>query len=269
MTADERLAQIRPKIERAKLHIGDLEREIRRFLDTNPYKVAIKRDPESRKPIYYVSSVEPTPSSIALIAGDAIQNLMSALDHMAFQLVCVSTNDNPPNPKWIFFPIADDAVKYEAKKAGKIQGARQDIVDAIDLIKPYKGGNDLLWILYRLNSVEKHRLLLTVGSMSGSVNIGQIMHKHIVDDLSKLWPGAIVPAFDFFLREAGTNLPMKAGHELFIDAPDAEFDEKLQFRFDIAISEPQVLEAQSLFETLHQMANLVEGIIAALESKLR
>lgn len=269
MIVDKRLAHIRPKVERAKLHIGDLEREVRRFLETNPYKVSGKRDPESRKPIYYVSSVEPTPSSIALIAGDAIQNLMSALDHLAYQLVCVSTNDNLPNPKWIFLPIADDAAKYEAKKARKILGARQDIFDAIDLIKPYRGGNDLLWILYRLNNVEKHRLLLTIESRSGAVNIDQIMHRIFSVHWAEMWPGITFPSMDCFVRENGGDFPMTAGLELFIDAPDAEFDKKLQFRFDVAISEPQVLEAKSLIETLHQMANLVEGIVSTLEPKLR
>jgi hypothetical protein len=269
MTVDERLAQIWPKVERAKLHISDLQREVRGFLDTNPYKVSVKRDPESRKPIYYVSSVEPTPCSIALIAGDAIQNLMSALDHLAFQLVCASTNDSPPQTNWIYFPIADDATKYESKKAGKIKGARQDIFDAIDLIKPYRGGNDLLWTLYRLNNVEKHRLLLTVGSRAGAVNIGQIMHRHSAEIFSRMWPGTTLPVIDFFVREEGGEFPMKAGLELYIDTPDAEFDDKLQFRFDVAISEPQILEAKSLIETLHQMANLVEGIIRTLEPKLR
>ena len=265
MTADERLAHIRPKVERAKFHISDLQREVRRFLDTNPYKITIKRDPESRKPIYYVSNVEQAPGSIALIAGDAIQNLMSALDHLAYQLVCVSTNDIPPRPNRIYFPFADSPTEYETIKTRKIEGARQDIFDAIDLIKPYKGGNDLLWSLCRLNNIEKHRLLLTVGSRSPAMNFGQFMQKHI----AKMWPETTFPVTDLFFREEDGEFPIKAGLELFIDAPDAEFDEKLQFRFDIAISEPQILEAQSLIETLNQMANLVEGIIATLEPKLR
>ena len=119
-TIDERLAHVTLKVKRAKEHIADLDREIRRFLDANPYKVGTKRDAQSRKLIYYVSAVEQTPACLALIAGDAIQNLMSALDHLAYQLVLSDTGDNPPNPNWIYFPIADDAAKYEAKKRGKI-----------------------------------------------------------------------------------------------------------------------------------------------------
>ena len=51
---------------------------------------------------------------------------MSALDHLAYQIVCSDTGDNPPNPNWIYFPVADDAAKYEGKKRGKIEGARQE-----------------------------------------------------------------------------------------------------------------------------------------------
>lgn len=261
MTVDERLAHIRPKIERAKDHIDDLQRAIAHFLSSKPYRIEAKRDPQSRKLIYYVSSVSPTDVRIPLIAGDAIQNLMSALDHLAYQLVCVSTNDNPPNPGWIYFPIADDAAKYEDKKGGKLKGAKKDIVDAFDLIKPYKGGNDLLWSLYRLNNIEKHRLLLTVGSRSPAVNLGPV--------ISKLWAGNQMPAMDMFLREAGGEFPVKVGLEVYIAAPEDEFDEKMQFSFDIAIGEPHILVARPLIETLRQMTQLVEDIVTSLEPHLR
>ena len=123
MTVDERLHQITLKIKRAEKHIADLERQHRAFLDTEPYKVGTKCDPQTRNPIYYVTRADPIPDCITLVAGDAIQNLMGSLDHLAYQLVCSDTRDKPPNPNWIYFPIADDAAKYEAKKWGEIQGA--------------------------------------------------------------------------------------------------------------------------------------------------
>ncbi|MGA7931936.1 MAG: hypothetical protein WCA20_38800, partial [Candidatus Sulfotelmatobacter sp.] len=218
-----------------------------------------------------VSNVQPVPDPIALITGDAIQNMMSALDHLAYQLVCASTNDNPPNPNWIYFPIQDDATKYEAKKLGKIQGAQQAVIDAIDAIKPYKGGNDLLWTLYRLNNVEKHRLLFTVGSMFQSVNIGahmQALMQKVWDQPDSPFKGKTVPILDLFLKPADVLFPLKIGDELFIDAPDAEVNEKMQFRFGVALSEPQIVQAQSLMELLIQLTGLVEGIISALKSEL-
>lgn len=94
---------------------------------TAPYKVAVNRDPQTRKPIYFVSSADQVPDAIPLLAGDTIQNLMSTLDHLAYQLVCRDTGDKPANPNWIYFPITDDRAAYEAKKGGKMQGASRSI----------------------------------------------------------------------------------------------------------------------------------------------
>ena len=270
---DERLRQVTLKIKRAKEHVADLERELRAFLNGNPYKVATRRDPQTRKLIYYVSSVEPTPDCLPLIAGDTIQNLMSALDHLAYQIVCSDTGDDPPNPKAIYFPIADDAAKYEAGKRPKLKGARQETFDAIDVLKPYKGGNDLLWSLSRLNNIEKHRLLIAVGSMFQSLNLGAHISVMMSDFISTRpddpFYGKEIPVLDAFYRPADVLFPLKVGDELFIDLPDAKVNEKLQFRFSVALYEPQIVEAQSLLDTVHQLTALVEGIVGALTPRLK
>ncbi len=272
-TIDERLKQVTLKVERAEKHVSDLDSEIRAFLKANPYKVAAKHDPNTRKLAYYVASVDPTPDCLPLLAGDAIQNLMSALDHLAYQIVCCDTGDHPPNPNWIYFPIADSVEKYEAKKRGKIEGARQETFEAIDALKPYKGGNDPLWILYRLNNIEKHRLLITVGSMFQSLNLGrrmiQQMADHIAANPNNPLHGKELPVLDLFLQPANVRFPLKAGDVLFIDAPDAEPSENIQFRFSVALYEPQIIEAQSLLETIHELTTLVEGIVAALTPHLK
>lgn len=271
MSIEDRLRQIRPKVERAEKHIEDLKAEMVRFHATNPYTISTKRDTQTRKPIYYLSGVRPVPAPIAVIAGDAIQNLMSALDHLAYQLVCAATNDRPPNPNWIYFPISNDSAKYEAVKMGKIQGARQATIDAIDAIKPYKGGDDHLWTLYRLNNVDKHRLLFTVGSMYESVNLGSRMMRDmqaVFDNPASPFKGN-APRLDLFIRPADVLFPLKVGDELFVDVPDAEVDEKMQFRFDVALSEPQIVEAKSLHGLLMELAGTVKGVISALEHELR
>jgi hypothetical protein len=89
------------------------------------------------------------------------------------------------------------------------------------------------------------------------------------ESFGHMWPGLkTMPMLDLFMRPADTMFPLKVGDELFIDAVDAEVNEKMQFRFNVALSEPQIIEAKSLIETLHQMANLVEGIVTTLQTKL-
>jgi len=262
-TATERLRHVTPKIRRAKQHVTDLEREIRRFLDTSPYKVASKVDSQTKRPTYYVSSVEPTPESLPLIAGDAVQNLVSALDHLAFQLVCSDTGDNPPKPNRIYFPIADDAAKYEAKKNGKMMGASQATIKAIDALRPYNGGNDLLWVLHELNNIEKHRLLLTVGSCAAGMHLGQLMARLSASS----FPRAAVVAMkemSGFLMPADKGFPLRPGFELYVGAPNERPDPDQQFRFNVALNEPGVIDSKSLLETLHQLTTSVESVITDL-----
>ena len=75
-TFDERLKHVSLKVKRAKEHVIELQRALRAFLDSDPYKVGSKHDPKTHKLLYYVTSVEPIPDCLLLIAGDAIQNLM-------------------------------------------------------------------------------------------------------------------------------------------------------------------------------------------------
>ena len=272
-TVAERLRHIELKVERANKHIIDLEREIAAFLGSNPYQVRSKRNPDTRQLIYYLAEVKSTPDCLALIAGDCIQNLMCALDHLAYQLVSSDTNDAPPNPNRIYFPIADTEEKYEARKHGKMEGAHPDTMAAIDALKPYQGGNEPLWMLYKLNNVEKHRLLITVGSMFQSVNVGAsvsaIFTKLMGSDQNSPFLGKEFPIFDTFLTPADTLFPLKAGDELFVDAVDAEENPKTQFAFSVALYEPQVIKAKSIVETIHQMTALVKGIVAALTPRLK
>ena len=266
----ERLKQVSLKVKRAKEHVADLDTQLRAFLDSKPYRVGAKVDAQTRKPIYYVTSVQPTPECLPLVAGDAIQNLMSALDHLAYQIVCSDTGDKPPQPHRIYFPIADSSSEYEAMKARKVEGAAQDSVKAIDSLKPYNGGNDLLWVLYKLNNIEKHRLLLTVGSQAGGIHLGQMMGGIL--ERSGVFPPEAVKVFksmDRYIVPADKGFPLKEGFELYIGPPDEKPNPEQKFTFSVAISEPGVIEGKPLLETLHQLTTLVEGIVTALTPRLR
>jgi hypothetical protein len=52
-------------------------------MGASPYQVGVKRDPETRKPVYFVAKVNPIPEEVSIILGDAIQTLRTALDHLA------------------------------------------------------------------------------------------------------------------------------------------------------------------------------------------
>ncbi len=192
---------------------------------------------------------------------------MSALDHLAYQLVCSDTGDNPPNPNWIYFPIADDAAGYESKKRGKMAGASDETLLAIDELTPYRGGNDALWRLYRLNSIEKHRLLLTVGSQAAGIHLGQMMAPHLRSTFS---PEAVAAfeAMNVFLIPDDKG-PVRPGFELYIAAPDEEPNPKLQFRFTVVLAETGIVEWVPVGQAVDDLAAAVESVVTALIPRLR
>jgi hypothetical protein len=255
MTADERLALVRLKIRRADKHIDELKVALVSFFESNPYKVATKRDPETQRLIYYVASAEPVPPTFAIIAGDIFHCLRDALDHLAQQLYLVGSGGGRYRDKTGFL-IASSAQAFKKGRADKLDGMRQEAIDAICALEPYPGGRGAdLWTLHRLNNVDKHRLILTVGSAFRSLNFGAYMEAQ----MEKAF-GRAIPLPELFLRADPLPL-LEPGHELFAATPDAEPIEKMQFRFDVALHEPGILHAKPLLETAVKFRDRVNSII--------
>jgi hypothetical protein len=167
LPANHRLHLIRIKVERAYKHINDLEDAIRPFSNAITQTVSFDRDPDTGKPVVQSSPIHIYDSSIPAITGDVVHNLMAALDHLAYQLVCVGIESGIPRtgkPYDIYFPIAHNSQTYESRKSRYIEGARREAIEAIDRLKPYKEGNAALWLLYKLDIADKHSLILAVGS---------------------------------------------------------------------------------------------------------
>ncbi len=249
--------QVRVKIERAKEHVRDLEARIQAFFKSNPYRVIREDDPETGDSVFRVQTSVDVPIEWAAMVGDVIQNLRSSLDHLVWQLVLA--NGGTPD-RHTGFPIGEDANKYKAQLTGKVQGMSQTALDQIDALKPYAGGNDPLWRLHDLNNVDKHRLLLAVGSA----------HRNIVIDFGKAFPDMRISA-PLALRPADRLFPLKDGAEVYrilAAARGSEIDEDPKFTFEIAFGESQIADGEPLIPTLHQLVNLVDAILRQFEPLL-
>jgi hypothetical protein len=235
---------VKLKIERADKHINDLNLVLRAFIDSGPYVVGTKRDPQTRRLIYYIVKAEPIPVEAALIAGDVLQNLRSALDY----LVCALVRAKGKSDERSAFPISDQEPVSNEQKARfntKIDGMGDEAKEIIRGIKPYKGGDDILWSLHALNNRDKHRLLFTVGAAFNSFNIGAHASGIMQEQVAKTW-GIHIPKISLWASPTDRKFPLKAGDELFIDAPDAKVNEDIKFTFDIALDEPGVIAGEPL-----------------------
>jgi hypothetical protein len=252
MTADERLAPIRSKVERAKQHLSDLEIARQRFMETNPYRIERERDPQTGYNIYRVFDIQIPPADIGLITGDVIHNLRSVLDHLAYALVIA--NGNTPN-KQTAFPIYDAAAKYVDHSGRQIELMAQSAIDAINANEPYQGGKGAgFWVLHYLDIADKHHALLT-----------PLMN---VTEASFSFPGWWSPSYR---GVGGVSFP-KFGEPLedgdIVATREAEMDDDMNITLDVAFTEPEVIKGRAVVVTLRTLADLVDNLILSFKPLL-
>jgi hypothetical protein len=248
------LEDIALKIRWANKHIDDFRVAAVDFMRTNPYEILVETDSNAGKRIYTITVVKPVAPQIRLIAGDAIQNLRSALDYLACALVRV-TGTEPS--KYVCFPISESeplTKQQQSAFARNVEGMRQDAIDAIKRVKPYKGGDDTLWRLHRLNIIDKHRLLTAAGSCISVVN--PHFHKGLRNYLKM---GGVLPNPATMIPE---RFPLKAGDKFSINIAELDMDEEEKFFLEIAFNEPGISEGEIILTVLKESLRRVQQLVS-------
>ncbi len=160
MKAEDRLALVRAKVERAKQNLAEMEFIIfsahGHIPGVNMYVKSRKRLP-GQLPCYEI------PFDALTAAGDVVHNLRGALDHLAYQLTIANRPRTTDEEfRSIYFPISKDKATHEKTIKGYKKFFGAEAVKFIDALKPYKGGNEALSRLHKLNNLSKHRLLLAM-----------------------------------------------------------------------------------------------------------
>ena len=214
MTADEHIALLQVKLERAEHLIQELDVAIRAFLGTHPYEVLIENNPNTSERRYYVGRADAVPPEITCIVGDAVHNLRSVLDHIVYQLVAV--NGGKPNTQTCF-PIFDNPDDYKTKSPGKIKGMSQAAAERIDAIKPYKGASLYLWWLHKLDIIDKHRMLFASGIRVSGHSATPSQRKIIAEGIRASRPNDPVPDLRHIYVATGPLIGvMKTGDTLLL-----------------------------------------------------
>lgn len=252
---------IQAKIKRANKHILDLSTASHAFWNSAQNPIQFSDDFVTGMHTYYWDGSEDFLFDVSLTAGDAVHNLRSALDQLAYQLVRASGNS--PDHK-TGFPIAGDANKYRFDPfPGNVKGMSDEAIKAIDAVKPYKGGNDDLWRLHRLNIIDKHRLLLNICPTNTFYSVAPSDLRGEIRRWEDMYPGAPIPrahSCNFWIGQINP-LPLKKGDTL-LTLRHSELEDEPAFRFDLAFNEPEVGDAKPVVETLQRFAELVSKIVS-------
>jgi hypothetical protein len=158
----------RRKVERAVEHINGLNKLLKTFAESDFYSVSVKEHRGSNCIALEIDKSGFDMTRCALIIGDALHNLKSALDILYYQIFDAAAPSGADHRTR--FPIRDEREELIAgidgglKKKGLTENASIAlIVDTLlDIVKPYKAGNAPLWSLHELNILDKHQLLIPV-----------------------------------------------------------------------------------------------------------
>ena len=96
------LEHIEAKLERAEEHINQLNVEVEALLDSAPYRSIPHDDPQALEDFERTLSRIRVPPRISVLAGEAIHQTRSALDHIAAALVLVNKHQTTRETQ---FPI--------------------------------------------------------------------------------------------------------------------------------------------------------------------
>lgn len=234
------LSGARAKLQWANYQITILGAQIQSFMDNNVKEV--RPDPESklRKITFYRHHVA-VPLEIKTATGMIVQAQRDSLDYLA---VALARKNGAVRVSQVEFPICDSDARFADKGTRrKIELISPGDQAAIIALKPYKGGNNLLYALHWLSNKSKHRDLITT------------THNPV---------GAV-------FRSTGgrgyvRNMTVKRGYsdtgELgsFVHL-DADPNIKLDITFEVAFREIPEAGSQPVIETLRDFSSLANDII--------
>ncbi|MFA9446326.1 hypothetical protein [Egicoccus sp. AB-alg6-2] len=153
------------KLQRAHFLLSELREAMNGFFRERPYTLEAAEAPNGDLVTRVRVSAEP-PLEWSALAGDIVHNLRSALDHVAWALVA---EEGQPD-EWTCFPITDKERSFGDRARKALRGA-PEARQMVRGLSPWRDGNEDLWLLHRLNIVDKHRLLLVVGSASTGIGL--------------------------------------------------------------------------------------------------
>jgi hypothetical protein len=152
------------KIERANHHIHDLRERVNEYLREALFQIKIRNTSSPEKRWVYTEEKNPIPPDVALITGDVVHNLRSALDHICWGMVVPIVTKKGS----VGFPFVETQDKLEdAIKARQMNLAPKRVIEELRSLEPYPDGNKFLHAVHSMNNVDKHRNILVVGTNLG------------------------------------------------------------------------------------------------------
>ena len=166
-------------------------------MQSDPYCIRKKRDETGEEQVEQFLRPEaffgsPFWPGMCCAAGDALHNMRSALDHIAY---AVARKRRRPSGelKTAMFPIKESSQQFNGTiHSRKIANLGSDWIKFLLSKQPYRGRNgNALLRLDRLDNMDKHRELLSLGPVAG-VRVG-LRNRAAESYLASFKKGVVIP----------------------------------------------------------------------------
>jgi hypothetical protein len=154
---------VRAKLDRTGPQIRELAVLIETFFQSWPVGHVSNYDPELDEDVWSFAIGSPVLPQIPVLIGEVLHNVRSPLDQMASAIA----KKNTGSYRNTYFPFGADQASFEEQVQQKCKRLPTDVVDRIRAWKPYRGGNDSLWLAHDLNRDDKHNNLTPVNLSTG------------------------------------------------------------------------------------------------------
>ena len=162
------------KLDRGVEQVKTLRSEAEAFVDADAYRFRVDGERRSPKELFcrcFAVERYAPPPHWPLLAGEAVQNLRSALDHAVWSVASKRDRDRTQ------FPIFTDPCEFQVLGARMLKGVPKPIRALIEEAQPYRrlpqrpALHALEW-LRTLSNIDKHRALHTVAAFVSNEFIG-------------------------------------------------------------------------------------------------
>jgi hypothetical protein len=149
------------KLDRAEQHLNEILRMLS-LVKVGECHISSEHNKNLDSLVQRISITPKPDPTLAVLVGDFLFNVRSALDHLVWQLVILN-NGVPDGDN--MFPITTEpdlftaAITPRGRRKGRLHGVDQSHVALIEGLQPYHRGNKSLKRLDALHNTDKHRTL--------------------------------------------------------------------------------------------------------------
>lgn len=201
--------------------------------------------PDTPNNLIVVIEKEQLPLAFLVEAGAYINVLRSSLDILAGAL---AIRYGIPDIDDVYFPVAVDAKTFASngykgsKFVQSLPAAQRDIIKDL---KPYKGGNNALYALHRLDIIRKHKRLFEIDVLPSTMRLKG--------------NNLFIPVSTGYMRSADNETVLgliAKGH----------LNPVMEYTARVVFSEAELIPSMPVVEALNKLAGLVHSIIKLFDS---